>query len=70
MKIKTEQIKKLGFKKYLLGYYLRIKSKEYPYWSLSICYDGTTKSFYCNGVDLNINSISELKTFLNYFITK
>lgn len=71
--MKISELKELGFKEVLYlknTYVLFMKYPPYNIYEINICYNSSTNNFMLNGILLNINSISELKTFLNFFKTK
>lgn len=73
MKIKISKLEELGFEEvsYMTNaYILPLGHSPYNIYSINIWYNSTTNNFTLNGILLNIKSISELKTFLNFFVTK
>lgn len=71
--MKISELKELGFWEVLYlknTYVLPMKHPPYNIYEINIWYNSETKHFTLNRILLNINSISELKTFLNFFKTK
>lgn len=71
--MKISELKKLGFEEvsYMTNaYILPLGRSPYNIYSINIWYNSSTNNFTLNGILLNINSISKLKTFLKFFITK